>query len=66
MKANKENPEGSSLYKRKGYLEKRSTRVSPDVPEEITLAKNYTLKELSEIFHNIEVQGIKGWKLIQS
>ena len=36
MKANKENPEGSSLYKRKGYLEKRSTRVSPDVPEEIT------------------------------
>ena len=56
MKANKENPEGSSLYKRKGYLEKRSTRVSPDVPEEIT----FLLYHSGAVWHRTEPSEVQS------
>lgn len=32
--------------------------------EKVTLAEIYRLKELSEIYHDLEVQRVKCWKVI--
>lgn len=45
--------------------EERGCDENDDVSEEVMLAINFTLKELSEMFHNIEAQRIKIWKVIQ-
>lgn len=37
-----------------------------DIPEEVILAKNFTLKELSKTFQNIVSTKDKCWKLIQT
>lgn len=36
-------------------LESGHEEKSEDIPEEVTLAKNFTLKELSEMPHDVEI-----------